>query len=171
MAALKALPPILSHQPICQRQMLVIWQQSLTFMPTLHSILLLCDRWQQRDSLSKWYLTDTLSLRGGTEFFHVETKAHTDIPQCLLNIYGDQPVDVSTVRWWVVYFSSDDSGPPPLIQMFTKVAFRPLFIAGEKAQLMMVTVTKHNEWSWTECLGEGNSEGGKISRGFCLDWT
>jgi hypothetical protein len=43
-----------------------------------------------------------------TEFLHVE-KALTDIHQCLLNVSGDQTVDVSTVRWWVVYFSSGDS--------------------------------------------------------------
>ena len=31
--------------------------------------------------------------------------ASTDIHQCLLNVCGDQPVDVSTVRQWVVHFS------------------------------------------------------------------
>ena len=37
------------------------------------------------------------------EFLHVEIMAPTDIHQHLLNIYGDQTVDVSTVRQWVVY--------------------------------------------------------------------
>ena len=27
----------------------------------------------------------------------------------MLNLYGDQPEDVSRVRWWVVCFSSGDS--------------------------------------------------------------
>ena len=42
----------------------------------------------------------------------------------LLNVCGDQPVDVSTMRWWVVYFSSgsNDSGPPPLVQISTSTA-------------------------------------------------
>jgi len=35
--------------------------------------------------------------------------ASTDIYQCLLNVYGDQTVDVSTVRWWVGHFSSGNS--------------------------------------------------------------
>jgi len=29
-------------------------------------------------------------------------------PWCLLNFYGDQPVHVSTVRWWVVRLRSGD---------------------------------------------------------------
>ncbi len=44
-----------------------------------------------------------------TEFLHAEEMAPADIHQCLLNIYGDQPVDVSTVRQWVMRFSSGDS--------------------------------------------------------------
>ena len=35
--------------------------------------------------------------------------APIDSHRWLLNIYGDQTVDVSTVRWWVVHFISDDS--------------------------------------------------------------
>ena len=45
---------------------------------------------------------------GGIGFFHVEKMAHIDIHCCLLNVYGDQRVDVSTVRWWVVHLSSDN---------------------------------------------------------------
>ena len=44
-----------------------------------------------------------------TEFLHVEKIAPIDIYQYLLNIYGYQRVDVSTVRWWVVHFSSGNS--------------------------------------------------------------
>ena len=43
------------------------------------------------------------------EFHHAEKIAFTDIHWCLLNIYGDQTVDVSTVRQWVMCFSSSDS--------------------------------------------------------------
>ena len=35
--------------------------------------------------------------------------ALTDILQCFLNVYGDETVDVSIVRWWVVHFSKGDS--------------------------------------------------------------
>ena len=47
--------------------------------------------------------------RCGSEFLHAENTVPTDIHQCLLNIYGDQTVDVSTLRRWVVRFSSGDS--------------------------------------------------------------
>ena len=48
-----------------------------------------------------------MKQRSVTEFLHVETIVPVDIHQHLLNVYGDQPVDVSTVRWWVVQFSYD----------------------------------------------------------------
>ena len=35
----------------------------------------------------------------GIEFLLVERMAPIDIHWCLLNVYGDQTVDVSTVRW------------------------------------------------------------------------
>ena len=35
--------------------------------------------------------------------------APTDIHWLMLNIYGDQTVDVSTMRWWVVHFSNGNS--------------------------------------------------------------
>jgi len=43
------------------------------------------------------------------EFLHAEKIAPNDIHRRLLNVYGDQTVDVSTVRRWVVHFSSGDS--------------------------------------------------------------
>jgi len=35
-----------------------------------------------------------------------EKDAPIDIHQHLLNVYGDQTVEVSTVKWWVMLFSS-----------------------------------------------------------------
>jgi len=43
------------------------------------------------------------------EFLHAEKIAPNDIHRRLLNVYGDQTVDVSTVRRWVARFSSGDS--------------------------------------------------------------
>jgi len=43
------------------------------------------------------------------EFLHAEKIAPNDIHRCLLNVYGNQTVDVSTMRRWVVRFSSGDS--------------------------------------------------------------
>ena len=50
-----------------------------------------------------------LKQRCETEFLHEEIIAPIDIHQHLLNTDGDQTVDVSTERWWVVRFSSNDS--------------------------------------------------------------
>ena len=45
----------------------------------------------------------------GAEFLRAEKMAPIHIHQHLLYIYGDQTLDVSTVRQWVVCFSSGDS--------------------------------------------------------------
>ena len=60
--------------------------------------------------------------------------APIDIHQQSLNICGDRIVDVSTVRWWMVHFSSGDSGSvsPPLVQIFKSTACRLLFFTGKK---------------------------------------
>ena len=47
--------------------------------------------------------------RRGIEFLHAEKVAPIDNGQCFLNSYGDQTVDVSTARCWVVCFSSVNS--------------------------------------------------------------
>ena len=39
-----------------------------------------------------------MEQRCDTEFLHAEKMAPTDIHQCLQRVYGDQTVDVSTVR-------------------------------------------------------------------------
>ena len=39
-----------------------------------------------------------MKQRGGTEFHHVQKMALIDVNWHLLNVCGDQPVDVSTVR-------------------------------------------------------------------------
>jgi len=58
-----------------------------------------------------------------------------DIQCCLLTIYGDQSVDVSTVRQWVGWFSSGDinSGSPLLVQIFMIMACRLLSRTGNNA--------------------------------------
>jgi len=70
----------------------------------------------------------------------------TDINQYLLNVYGDQTLDVSTVRWGVAHFSSGDSesDSPLLVQMITSTACRLLFIAGEYAQIFMMALLKNS---------------------------
>jgi len=43
------------------------------------------------------------------EFLHAKKIVTNDIHQCLLNVYRDQTVDVSTARQWVARFSSGNS--------------------------------------------------------------
>ena len=55
-----------------------------------------------------------------TEFLYAEKKkkiAHTDIHQFLLNVYGHQPVDESTVKWWVLHVSSGDSDVSAAVEL------------------------------------------------------
>ena len=60
-----------------------------TFPPTFHCILLLCDRWQQRGSLTEWYLTwkcvwsKDVSLNSSVQ----KKRALINIHQHMLNIY------------------------------------------------------------------------------------
>ena len=70
--------------------------------------------------------------------------APVDIHQHLLNVYGGQEVDVSTKRQGVVHFSSGNGGSPPLVQTFMSTACRLLFITGENAELMVVTLLKNS---------------------------
>ena len=60
------------------------------------------------------------------EFLHAEKTAPTDNHQHLLNIYGDQAVDVSTVRLTSSNGSSNTMSPP-FMQIFMSAACRLLF--------------------------------------------
>lgn len=47
--------------------------------------------------------------RRGIKFLHMEKMTPTDIHRLLLNVYGYQTADVSTVKPWVVHFSGSNS--------------------------------------------------------------
>ena len=70
------------------------------FQPVFHYILLPCNRWLQRSNVTKQtsHTEVHTKKRYVTEFLHAEKIAPTDIHWCLLNVDGDQPTDVSTVR-------------------------------------------------------------------------
>ena len=88
-----------------------------------------------------------LKQRGGIESLHVEKMAPSDIHWCLLNAYGEQAVNVSAVKvgLCVQHFPNNtiitavDYGLPLLMQCGVQL----LFIAGENAQLMVVTMLKN----------------------------
>jgi len=68
-----------------------------------------------------------MKQRHGIEFLHAEKTAPTDIHQCLLNVYGDQAVDMRTGTWWVEHFSSgnsDENGKPHTRLPFTFLPVR-----------------------------------------------
>ena len=67
------------------------------------------------------------------EFLRAGKMAPIDFHQCLLNVSGDQTVDVSTEGQWVLCFSGADSGAPLLVQIFTSAECRLLFITDENA--------------------------------------
>ena len=122
-AALKVVPPIL----LCWFTMTKVGAGRLavggwTFLTIFHYILLLFARWQQRGSLTKWCLIWKCVWSKGVSLNSSMWKkmAPIDIHQHLLYVYEDETVDVSTTRWWVVCFSSDDSnsGLPLLVQIF-----------------------------------------------------
>ena len=50
-----------------------------------------------------------MKQKSATKFIHEEKFALNEIPRHLLNVYGDQTMDVSTVRRWVARFVSGDS--------------------------------------------------------------
>ena len=70
--------------------------RSWTFPPKLHYILLLCN-WCQQCALSRGV---------ALSFTMLKKIASINTYWQLLNVYGDQTVDVCTPRWWVMYFSS-----------------------------------------------------------------
>jgi len=69
-------------------------------------LLLLCERWQLRCSLT---LKHVWKQRCKNEFLHEEKITPTDIHWRLLNISGGQTVDASTVRWSEVHFNSGNT--------------------------------------------------------------
>ena len=57
--------------------MLVVWQYGLNLPPVFPYILLQCDKWQQRDSLTKWCLTWKCRWSKGVELNSSTWKNHT----------------------------------------------------------------------------------------------
>ena len=70
-------------------------------------LLLPCDRWQQRGSLKNVIWHESAHEAKMCHWIPPCGKSSTH--WCLLNVFGDQTVDVSTGWQWVVHFSSSDS--------------------------------------------------------------
>jgi len=82
------------------------------------------------------------------ELLCAEEMAPIDIHQHFVNIYGDQTVDVSTMRQWVVRFSNSNSAVKDkphsrqAMKIFMSAECRLLFIGGKNAELMVVTIVE-----------------------------
>mgnify|MGYP001853049645 CR=1 FL=1 len=94
----------------CQRWMLMVWQERLNLSI---SILLHVDAvWQmaaeeQSDRMAS-NMEVCMKQRSIMEFLHLEKK-HTHPYSSMLTLCWWRTVDVSTVRWWVLYFSRGKS--------------------------------------------------------------
>jgi len=129
--------------------MLVVWQLKLNLSASipLHTVAV---RQMAAKGQTDKMVSDVkmhMAQRRGIAFLHVEKMTPVEIHQRLLNVYGNQTVDVSTVRQWVVSFSSGHSNvevKPRSRQpcRFLSAARRLLFIAVRSALLMVVTVLK-----------------------------
>ena len=71
-----------------------------TFPPISRYILLPCNRWQQRGTLTKWRLSWKCGWNKGVSLNSSQKQkwAPTDIHRCSLYISGDQTVDVNKMR-------------------------------------------------------------------------
>ena len=83
-----------------------------------------------------------MKQRYATKLLHVKKVVPTGIHQCLQIICGDQTVNASTVRLWVVCLRSDDSanGSPLSVRIFMSIACRLLIIGGKNAELLLLTM-------------------------------
>ena len=112
--------------------MVVVWLNLLTSTPRLFlAVRQMASERQSDKAVSDMEVR--MKQRYVTEFLHVEKMAPTDIHWLLLSFSEDQTDDVSTVRWWMLHFSSgeSDNGSPPLMQIFMNVACSLFFNADE----------------------------------------
>ena len=141
-----------------------------TFPPTFYYMLSLCDRWQQRGSLTTWHLTQARAWSKGVKLNSStwERIAATDTHRCSLNVSGEQRGDVSTAGG---AFQQQGQWSPLLVQTAMGAACRLLFIAGANAMhlLMVVTVGKKHFvaasffhqimlWCSIRCSSHGNKQ-------------
>jgi len=108
--------------------------------------LLPCGRWQQRGTLTKWYLTLEVCAkqRCEIEFLHVErysTHWHSSmLAECLWR--PNSGCEHSEGR--AMRSCSDRLWPLTQVQILTSITCRHLLFAGKNAQLMVVTVLKNS---------------------------
>ena len=129
--------------------MLLVWHYMLNVLTNipLNFVAMQQQMTAEGHSLTKWCLTWKCRWCKDVQLNSSMQKqiAPTDIHQSLLSVYGDQKVHVSSVRWWLVCFSNGDNNSGPLlVQIFTSMAWRLLFISDRNALLVMVAMLKNS---------------------------
>ena len=106
--------------------------------------LLLCDRWQQRGSLTQWCLTWECRWSRGVELNSSMWRKWYQLT--FVDTCWAQTADVNTVRWWVVRFSCD-------IQVTLQVLFTQL--AHHKMKSISISSSPWVDWWWWLCWKTG----------------
>ena len=135
---LKVMPPVFLYWPTTSE--VDVGGMAVEFEPSHQYPITFCCCVTDRSRREVWqngiWHGSELWSKGVTMNSSMQKKiAPTDIYQCLLNIYGDQTVNVSTVKQWVLLFSSgnSDSGSSLLVQIVMSVASRILLIGCKNA--------------------------------------
>jgi len=119
-----------------------------TFPPVSYYILLLCDRWQQRDRLTEWCLTWKWEWSKGIEFNYSMQKKCTRWrssmhAECLWRPKSgyehSEVVSSAFQQWWLqcerwAMFQM-------AMQMFSSTTFRLVFITGKKNSVIVILVS------------------------------
>jgi len=87
-----------------------------------------------------------MKQRAIKELLHVKKMAPADIHQCFRNVYGDQTVDVRAVSVFQQWQKRGETQAmfQTAVHTFTSLSCSLLFITGENAQLMVVTMLKND---------------------------
>ena len=82
--------------------MLVVWQQRVNLLINipLHFVAVQQMAAEEQSDRMVSDMEVWMKQRGAIEFLHVEKMAPIDSHLHLPNVYGDQTVNVSIVRWW-----------------------------------------------------------------------
>ena len=128
-----------------------------TFPPVFCCILLPCDRWQQKDSLTKWHLTLKWVWSKGVPVNSSMRKKNGS--HCyLLNVYGNQTVDMTTVRKWVVPSSSGDSNVEQATFWMATYSCHIMTLSVSISSSAWIDGIQPENWAWSWILASTHWE-------------
>ena len=95
----KVMPQILLYWPM-RSEVDVCWYGSRSWIFPLHFFFYCTTDGSRASDKMASDMEMGMKQRYVTEFFHLEKMVPTDIHWCLLNVNGDQTVDMTIVKWW-----------------------------------------------------------------------